>query len=960
VRLFLFSLDNAMSQPLHLSSPVEFRLPLQEVLRTEEDKRLIRGTCFTSPEVESDDWVLPYEVLKEMAPDYEGAIRSMHQPIAAGVAVETIFDDKAKTCDIVAEIVDDHEWKKCLKRVYKYFSVGVKPSLYTLRADGKKIIRKGRWSETSLCDIGKDRGAKLQIARRDTADQEYDAREISEVEGERLGEELERKFDPRQPRDDHGKWSDGAGGISAGHAVAVMKHEGITDSKHHAAVRKAIESGKHKTREDVLKHIDAIHEKNGTKPPQAGSTPKAGKPVTPDAAYDTAEERLKSPLLASGIFHASKLGLIKDSETLNKVLNHAEANLPDKKNPYRDKSGDKQVLNNALKATVGASLKSDYSKTSNVPAIVADYAQSAKSGYAKGKATGEKVEGASRAEAGSTPEAEIARYDDNQPRDDEGKWTIIRGHRVSTTGASVDESHIHEAVEKYNLGEGGRKKLLAAHQAGKLQNDHHLYRAIARATDNHPHHDSSKIAPWHWDEAITAHAAGGSHEGKRHWQHQGDFAGMTDTEVSGHLHKKLSEAPAIGHGELQKGQRVIHNNHLYEVTGTINRKNKDGTPGKRTVKARAVDPHTLQMEGGTHLLPAHENGSLLGGHAPATYRVPTAQVLAFAHEHRRRVSKKQKLQHAEGVDAEGVDAEGVDAEGVESQGESPMERSAENISEDENTQDENTQGENTQGENTPDENAERENAEHENAEHENAEHENAEHENAERTLTTPEVPVRENLEGNTPLALQDAIEDLSAALATADAADEGKIRAALAAAWDVLNRSEVEPLIPSNTTEELSVVRGEAVTLRADLEHATGEATRLEEQARALRGELAGEQEKVERLEAETQTLRGEAQTLRTEAETLKSQIETLRAQKVERSEAVQFGGVAAQAQAATRDFAANATLGGQSDAGARRKALADEKTTLQEKAKSANSIQRGQIAVRIASIDAELNRLAN
>ncbi len=73
----------------------------------------------------------------------------------------------------------------------------------------------------------------------------------------------ELKFDARQPRDDEGKWSSGGGGISAGHAVAVMKHEGITDEKHHAAVREAIENGTHKTREEVLKHIDAIHSIDG-------------------------------------------------------------------------------------------------------------------------------------------------------------------------------------------------------------------------------------------------------------------------------------------------------------------------------------------------------------------------------------------------------------------------------------------------------------------------------------------------------------------------------------------------------------------------------------------------------------------------------------------------------------------------------------------------------------------------
>ena len=86
-----------------------------------------------------------------------------------------------------------------------------------------------------------------------------------------LDEEF-KKFNPRQPRDDLGMWTAGSGnkfGISSGHAVAVMKHEGITDPKLHDEVRQAVESGKHKTREAVLAHIDEIHQRNGTTPPKS-------------------------------------------------------------------------------------------------------------------------------------------------------------------------------------------------------------------------------------------------------------------------------------------------------------------------------------------------------------------------------------------------------------------------------------------------------------------------------------------------------------------------------------------------------------------------------------------------------------------------------------------------------------------------------------------------------------------
>lgn len=70
--------------------------------------------------------------------------------------------------------------------------------------------------------------------------------------------EFEFKYSPRQPRDDLGRWSDGSGGISVGHALHVARSEGI-DEKHHAGIRDGILSGQFDTREKVLAHIDAIH-----------------------------------------------------------------------------------------------------------------------------------------------------------------------------------------------------------------------------------------------------------------------------------------------------------------------------------------------------------------------------------------------------------------------------------------------------------------------------------------------------------------------------------------------------------------------------------------------------------------------------------------------------------------------------------------------------------------------------
>lgn len=92
-----------------------------------------------------------------------------------------------------------------------------------------------------------------------------------------IGEQLDdddfelKKYDPRQPRDDMGRWSNGSGGISIGHALHVAKHEGIAE-EHHAGIEEGIRSGKFATREAVLAHIDAIHGKQGTSGPKPKSS----------------------------------------------------------------------------------------------------------------------------------------------------------------------------------------------------------------------------------------------------------------------------------------------------------------------------------------------------------------------------------------------------------------------------------------------------------------------------------------------------------------------------------------------------------------------------------------------------------------------------------------------------------------------------------------------------------------
>jgi hypothetical protein len=61
-----------------------------------------------------------------------------------------------------------------------------------------------------------------------------------------------------QPRDDDGKWTDGAGNLSASHVKDVLKSEGIHESRHGEVLDK-IQNGSTQTRKEVLAQIDAIH-----------------------------------------------------------------------------------------------------------------------------------------------------------------------------------------------------------------------------------------------------------------------------------------------------------------------------------------------------------------------------------------------------------------------------------------------------------------------------------------------------------------------------------------------------------------------------------------------------------------------------------------------------------------------------------------------------------------------------
>lgn len=66
------------------------------------------------------------EVHKTSDGKSKGNLRAMHNKIAAGKLTELVCDDVRKAVDVVAEVVDDDEWKKVEAGVYTGFSIGGK------------------------------------------------------------------------------------------------------------------------------------------------------------------------------------------------------------------------------------------------------------------------------------------------------------------------------------------------------------------------------------------------------------------------------------------------------------------------------------------------------------------------------------------------------------------------------------------------------------------------------------------------------------------------------------------------------------------------------------------------------------------------------------------------------------------------------------------------------------------
>jgi hypothetical protein len=162
-----------MKNKITLNHPLHFYVPFT---RIDEEQRICEGYCYVNAKVASDKWNLKRSALESATAGYMEmpAVRAMHQPIAAGLGLGVVWDDKGAL--LRTKIVDDNEWNKVREKVYRGFSIGGRPLI--VRGND---VEEFEWTETSLVDRPADPQAVFTMVRLEDENQPYEV-EVEEVE----------------------------------------------------------------------------------------------------------------------------------------------------------------------------------------------------------------------------------------------------------------------------------------------------------------------------------------------------------------------------------------------------------------------------------------------------------------------------------------------------------------------------------------------------------------------------------------------------------------------------------------------------------------------------------------------------------------------------------------------------------------------------------------------------------
>lgn len=154
---------------------------IQKVIDQADGTIIVEGIASTE-DVDSDGELVKATAMKAAIPDYMkfGAVREMHQPLAAGTALDIAVGDNGVTT-IKAHIVDAEAIKKVQTNVYKGFSIG---GSVTQRDDLNKTVITGiNLVEVSLVDRPANPNAVITCYKADGIEPDEDQDGLDKAAG---------------------------------------------------------------------------------------------------------------------------------------------------------------------------------------------------------------------------------------------------------------------------------------------------------------------------------------------------------------------------------------------------------------------------------------------------------------------------------------------------------------------------------------------------------------------------------------------------------------------------------------------------------------------------------------------------------------------------------------------------------------------------------------------------------
>lgn len=167
---------------------VQFFMPLSKIDQNDDGTLTVSGIA-SSEAIDADGETILAEAIKGALPDFfaygTGALREMHQSVAAGTVDDAQVDDGVTY--ITTTVVDPIAIKKVLTKTYKGFSVGGKV-MERSPAD-RKVITKLKLVEVSLVDRPANPEAVIQMFKAETPEEtEVSKPELSEADTQAVSE----------------------------------------------------------------------------------------------------------------------------------------------------------------------------------------------------------------------------------------------------------------------------------------------------------------------------------------------------------------------------------------------------------------------------------------------------------------------------------------------------------------------------------------------------------------------------------------------------------------------------------------------------------------------------------------------------------------------------------------------------------------------------------------------------